>query len=34
MAEPFEVVGNTAKRTRRALYQSIGEVGFSKAGNA
>jgi predicted O-methyltransferase YrrM len=34
MAEPFEVIGSTAKRTRRALYQSIGEVGLSKAGNA
>jgi hypothetical protein len=34
MAEPFEVIGSTAKRTRRALYQSVGELGLSKAGNA
>jgi predicted O-methyltransferase YrrM len=28
MGEPFEVTGETAKRTRRAVYQSIGQLGL------
>lgn len=28
IGEPLEVTGNTARRTRRALYQSIGELGL------